>query len=248
MSTEEEYWGHLIRGLRDGDRTVVQDFCQRYGASLERLAAKHLPAALRRRVGPEDVVQSACRTFLRRTRGGEFQLADSEDLWRLLCAITLTKVREQARFHLRQKRGLDKEVALEAFQDSLVTAFQPVARPNARRSRRVCRSIRENHQRAGRGRKASRGPQAARVHHPGDGPAHGLFGTHRSPDTQTSADAASGSLRSRLTMDREFTLVPCLDEAARRRFEAAWRTVTPSRSRACFRPKTIRSIQPHLKS
>ena len=129
MSTEEEYWGHLIRGLRDGDRTVVQDFCQRYGASLERLAAKHLPAALRRRVGPEDVVQSACRTFLRRTRGGEFQLADSEDLWRLLCAITLTKVREQARFHLRQKRGLDKEVALEApSQDSLVTAFQPVAR------------------------------------------------------------------------------------------------------------------------
>ena len=129
MSAEEEYWDHLIRGLRSGDRNVVHDFCQRYGASLERLAAKHLPAGLRRRVGPEDVVQSACRTFLRRTQGGEFQLADSEDLWRLLCAITLTKVREQARFHLRQKRGVDQEVALEAPSgDSLVSAFQPVAR------------------------------------------------------------------------------------------------------------------------
>jgi RNA polymerase sigma-70 factor, ECF subfamily len=129
VSAEEEYWDHLIRGLRNGDRNVVHDFCQRYSASLERLAAKHLPAGLRRRVGPEDVVQSACRTFLRRTQGGEFQLADSEDLWRLLCAITLTKVREQARFHLRQKRGVDQEVALEAPSgDSLVSAFQPVAR------------------------------------------------------------------------------------------------------------------------
>ena len=47
MSAEEEYWDHLIRGLRNGDRNVVYDFCQRDGASLERLAAKHLPAGLR---------------------------------------------------------------------------------------------------------------------------------------------------------------------------------------------------------
>ena len=33
-----------------------------------------------------------------------------EDLWRLLCAITLRKVREHARFHLRQKRGVDREI------------------------------------------------------------------------------------------------------------------------------------------
>ena len=136
MSAEEEYWDHLIRGLRNGDRNVVYDFCQRYGASLERLAAKHLPAGLRRHVGPEDVVQSACRTFLRRTQGGEFQLADSEDLWRLLCAITLTKVREQARFHLRQKRGVDQEVALEALPGTAwCRPFSLSPRANARRSR-----------------------------------------------------------------------------------------------------------------
>jgi RNA polymerase sigma-70 factor, ECF subfamily len=127
MSMAGDNWDQLINGLRQGDRQVVQEFCERYGASLERLAQKHLPAGLRRRVGPEDVVQSACRTFLRRTQGGEFQLSDSEDLWRLLCAITLTKVREQARFHMRQKRGLDQEVALAHTQDSLASAFQPIA-------------------------------------------------------------------------------------------------------------------------
>jgi len=110
MAENEERWQRLIDGLRGGDARVVQEFWEHYGGLLQGLAEKHLPGGLRRRVGPEDVAQSACRTFLRRARAGEFQLADSEGLWRLLCAITLTKVREQCRFHLRQKRGLGQEV------------------------------------------------------------------------------------------------------------------------------------------
>jgi RNA polymerase sigma factor (sigma-70 family) len=126
MAEEEQRWQRLIHGLRAGDCVVVQEFCEQYGALLHRLADKHLPHGLRRRVGPEDVVQSACRTFLRRAQGGEFQLGDSEDLWRLLCAITLTKVREQARFHLRKKRGLDQEVA-PGPNDSAGSFLQPAA-------------------------------------------------------------------------------------------------------------------------
>jgi RNA polymerase sigma-70 factor (ECF subfamily) len=68
--------------------------------------------ALQRRTGPEDVVQSVCRTFLRRAKLGEFQFSQSDDLWRLLCAITLTKVRQHARFHLRKRRGINREVNL----------------------------------------------------------------------------------------------------------------------------------------
>lgn len=112
---DEAHWQQMIQGLRDGEPRIVQQFCDQYGAQLERVAEKHLPGALRRRVGAEDVVQSVCRTFFRRAGGGEFQLADSESLWRLLCAITLTKVREQARFHLRQKRGIDQEVPVAPF-------------------------------------------------------------------------------------------------------------------------------------
>ena len=106
----DQQWLRMIDGLRGGNRSVVREFCQCYGKSLERLAEKHLTGGVRRRIGPEDVVQSACRTFLRRAQIGEFELADAEGLWGLLCAITLTKVREQTRFHLRQKRGIDREV------------------------------------------------------------------------------------------------------------------------------------------
>src|SRR4051812_47370036 len=109
MNDPEARWQALIDGLRRGDQRITQEFWDQYGRMLHGLAEKNLAEGVRRRVGPEDVVQSVCRTFLRRAQIGEFQLPDSESLWRLLCAITLTKVREQTRFHLRQKRGLDRE-------------------------------------------------------------------------------------------------------------------------------------------
>jgi RNA polymerase sigma factor (sigma-70 family) len=127
MPHAEERWHRLIEGLRLGDRQVLQEFCDYYGPMLERLADRHLPNVVRRRVGPEDVVQSVCRTFLRRARAGEFELPDSEALWRLLCAITLTKVRDQARYHGRTKRGVGREVSLSsATAEGAAPGFDPV--------------------------------------------------------------------------------------------------------------------------
>src|SRR5262249_7477781 len=109
MVEGEEHWQRLIQGLRQGDAHAAQQFWDEYGEMLHRLADKPLGEGVRPRIGPEDVAQPACRTFLRRARGGEFQLPDSTSLWRLLCAITLTKVREQTRYHLRKRRSLDQE-------------------------------------------------------------------------------------------------------------------------------------------
>jgi RNA polymerase sigma-70 factor (ECF subfamily) len=126
VTDDEDRWSRLIRGLRGGEAEVVREFWERYGPLLHRLAESRLADALRRRVGPEDVVQSVCRTFLRRAQHGAFQLEDAEGLWRLLCAITLTKIREQARFHLRQKRGLAREMDAAPGGDG-APAFDPVA-------------------------------------------------------------------------------------------------------------------------
>jgi RNA polymerase sigma-70 factor (ECF subfamily) len=104
----------LIQGLRQGDPQAIRTFCARYGPLLERVADRHLPGGMRHRVGPESISQSVCRSFLRRARSGEFLLPDSESLWRLLVAITLTKVREKVRFHRRHRRSVDQEVPLAA--------------------------------------------------------------------------------------------------------------------------------------
>lgn len=125
--SEEERWQRLIVGLRDGNTQAINEFFNEYGGMLHRMADQRLPAGVRRRIGPEDVVQSACRTFLRRAKEGEFELDDSDGLWRLLCAITLTKMKEQTRFHMRQKRGLQREVALSTPADASMADFEHVA-------------------------------------------------------------------------------------------------------------------------
>jgi len=125
----DDRWDRLIRGLRENDPEIVSEFCRHYGRLLEQVAEAHLAPQLRRRVEPEDVTQSVCRTFLRRVQGGEFQLPDSDSLWRLLCVITVMKVRQQARFHHRQRRGIDREVAVDFNPcDSQIEPFTPADR------------------------------------------------------------------------------------------------------------------------
>jgi len=101
-----------LAALAAGDPIVAAEFWQSYAGPLRRVADRQLSQRLKRRVDPEDVVQSACRTFFRRAREGEFSIHDHSDLWRLLLTITLNKARMQARYHGRARRGLDREQAL----------------------------------------------------------------------------------------------------------------------------------------
>lgn len=105
MASEESGSAQWLQQLIVGDEQVVAEFVAAFGPALERIAADRMSPALQRRVGADDVFQSVCRTFFRRVKGGEFALPDRDSLWRLLCAITLNKVRLHARFHSAQKRG-----------------------------------------------------------------------------------------------------------------------------------------------
>ena len=107
---DDSDWDAMIGGLRRGDDAALAGFCERYASALARLAEGNISPALRRRFSGETVAQSACCSFLMRAREGRFEIPDSESLWRLLCAITLRKVREKARFHSRRKRGIEREV------------------------------------------------------------------------------------------------------------------------------------------
>jgi RNA polymerase sigma factor (sigma-70 family) len=115
-SLNQQQWDQLILGLRDGDPRACEAFWARFGGPLQAVAENQLSARLRRRIGSDDVVQSACRTFFRRISAGQFDLPDAEALWRLMCAITLTKARRAARDHGRKKRGLAAEQYLDGGQ------------------------------------------------------------------------------------------------------------------------------------
>ena len=117
----QDGWNEMIVGLRDGDAKACSDFWQQYGGRLQAVAQKQISERIQRRVGSDDVVQSACRTFFRRLNEGQFDLPDADALWRLMCAITLTKARRFARDHSRQKRG----VAAEQYLDAATRTGQP---------------------------------------------------------------------------------------------------------------------------
>lgn len=113
MTEEDRRWESWVRDLAAGDEEVARSFWKHYGSRLQGLAAQFLTSGLYRRVEPEDIVQSVCRSFFIRARDGQFQLDDRDGLWRLLCAITLAKVRQKARFHGRLKRNVHHERSLD---------------------------------------------------------------------------------------------------------------------------------------
>ena len=54
------------------------------------------------------------RSFFTKARDGQFVFAESEDLWRLLSNITVTKVLRQVQRNRRGKRSIDLEESLMA--------------------------------------------------------------------------------------------------------------------------------------
>ena len=109
MSVDE---GHSITGwlgeLKEGDQAAAQPLWERYFAKLVTVARTKL-----KRLRPttadqdeEDAALSAFNSFCNGAARGKFpQLADRDDIWRLLVVITARKAMAQANRNGRQKRG-----------------------------------------------------------------------------------------------------------------------------------------------
>jgi len=99
-----------IAGIKSGDLAAAQPLWEHYFSRMVELARARLRASGRRgrdaASDEEDAALSAFDSLCAGLARGQFpQLADRDDLWRLLVVITTRKVRAQARRRLRQKRG-----------------------------------------------------------------------------------------------------------------------------------------------
>ncbi len=107
----------LVRHLRDGDSRAAKEVFDRYVLRLVALARTRISPKLARRVDPEDVVQSAYRSFFRRVANDEIVLQRAGDLWRLLAAFTINKLRGQIEHHTAHRRDIGREMdAVEAIE------------------------------------------------------------------------------------------------------------------------------------
>ena len=109
---------HLLQRVRNGDSLAAADLHRHYVDRMIRLARSRLAPNLGRRIDPEDVVQSACRSFFRRVVDGRYVASEDEQLWHLLAAITVGKAQKAVRRHHQAKRSVQRESSMGA-TDSL---------------------------------------------------------------------------------------------------------------------------------
>lgn len=103
----------LLERYRRGDERAAAEIYGRYAKQLSHLARERLAGKLSRRLDPEDVVQSAYRSFFTRFREGGYTLRRSGDLWRLLVGILRNKLLGQVERHTAERRSVQRESAFD---------------------------------------------------------------------------------------------------------------------------------------
>jgi RNA polymerase sigma-70 factor (ECF subfamily) len=101
----------VIEQLRERDDAAAACVFHKFARRLIALAHEHLDRRLRRKLDPEDVVQSVFHTVFRRLADGQFELRDWDGLWSLLTRITLRKCGAWHEHYHTQGRDIDREVA-----------------------------------------------------------------------------------------------------------------------------------------
>ncbi len=101
----------LANRYQAGDDDAAKKLFDRYCEQLMRLAKRRIGQRLVSRFDPEDVIQSAFRTFFVHLKDGDFSFEQEDDLFKLLVRLTVRKTLRRIQYHLAGKRNPNVEVA-----------------------------------------------------------------------------------------------------------------------------------------
>jgi RNA polymerase sigma-70 factor (ECF subfamily) len=118
----------LMARLRAGDEAAAREIFHRFVNKLIRLARGQFNAALRRKVDPEDVVQSAYKSFFLRYGAGKLEVQDWGNLWGLLTVITLRKCLDRVEYHRAERRDVQREASAQPGAAGAEPWWEAVAR------------------------------------------------------------------------------------------------------------------------
>jgi RNA polymerase sigma-70 factor (ECF subfamily) len=106
-------FAEFLARLHNQDDAAAQELFDRFAHQLIALAHRHIGAGLRHKVDPEDVVQSAYKSFFFRYGAGKLDVVNWNSLWGLLTLITVRKCAERAAYHRAECRDAAREVSLQ---------------------------------------------------------------------------------------------------------------------------------------
>lgn len=115
----------LLQRLRKGDNRAANEIVSRFGDRLVSVARGRLDRLLLRKLDPEDVVQSVCRSAIMRLSDGRLNVTDWNSLWRLLVCITVNKCSAQAEFFRAARRDVHREVDISGGNEDSSFHLQP---------------------------------------------------------------------------------------------------------------------------
>jgi RNA polymerase sigma-70 factor (ECF subfamily) len=117
----------LLARVGQGDQSAAAAVFDLYKHRLIALARSHLDTRIRRKVDPEDVVQSVFRSYFERQKRGQLDVQDWDHLWSLLALMTARKCTNARVFFTRQKRSAALEVVAEGEGDQALASWQALA-------------------------------------------------------------------------------------------------------------------------
>ena len=106
---DDETFFLLMDRLRSGEDAAAREVFERFAGRLVALTRRRFNRLLARKVDPEDVVQSAFKSFFVRHRAGKLDVGDCDGLWNLLALITLRKCADRAEYFLADRRDAARE-------------------------------------------------------------------------------------------------------------------------------------------
>lgn len=109
MSANDSF-AELMQRLHAGDDAAARAVFERFAGRLVGLTRRHLDDRLALKVDPEDVVQSAYKSFFVRYREAELLTGGWDGLWGLLTLIALRKCADRAAYYRADKRDVAREV------------------------------------------------------------------------------------------------------------------------------------------
>jgi RNA polymerase sigma-70 factor (ECF subfamily) len=116
------------RRLQAGDEAAAREVFERYSKRLIHLARSRMGGRLQSKIDPEDVVQSAFRSFFQRQRDGQFSLPTWDSMWGLLIRITLRKCGRNLEHFTAAKRDVRQDAAAPGDADASWSSWAAIDR------------------------------------------------------------------------------------------------------------------------
>jgi RNA polymerase sigma-70 factor, ECF subfamily len=109
VNSTSDSFAEFLGRLRSRDHAAAEELFVRFAHQLIALAQRHIDGGLRHKVDPEDVVQSAYKSFFLRYGDGQLDIANWNSLWGLLTLIAVRKCAERAAYHRAERRDAARE-------------------------------------------------------------------------------------------------------------------------------------------